>query len=564
VTKRVVREADRRRRLVWLIWARVVVSTLLLGLAIGFQVSAPGSLPADPFFFLIGLTYALSVVYALALPAMVRRSWLVDLEFACDAVLVTAFIHFTGGVTSYFSLLCVLPVLGAASLQFRTGGLRMALLCALLYSTLVIAQYSGSAGYVAGEWVADMRSYLPPAHVAEYTVAANAIALVAVALLAGSLAERLRSADDRLEHASHALADLQAFNQHVIQSLTSGLATTDRSGRIQTFNRAAEVITGHQSGAVCGRRVAEVLQLPADFAALLNAGLSGDAARRADYTYRTCRDEPRDIGLSAAHLITPDGRTGFLLTFQDVTAIRRLEREGRQRQQLAAVGEMAAGIAHEIRNPLASMRGSIQVLRSELELTDEQSHLMDIVLRESDRLNETIRSFLSYARPQPLSARSVDLSRLLTDTATLLRNSPEVLPSHQILLDVPDADLVVEADDAQVRQVVWNLATNGLRAMPEGGELVLRARLDTTEGGDGVALEVVDQGVGIRAEQLDSLFEPFHGSFARGSGLGLAIVHRIVSDHKGEVQVASEWGKGTTVLVKLPRLQGSTVWGQTA
>jgi two-component system sensor histidine kinase PilS (NtrC family) len=557
-----VREADRRRRLVWLIWARVVVSTLLLGLAIGFQLSAPGSLPVDPFFFLIGLTYALSVVYAVALPAMVRRSWLVDLEFACDAFLVTAFIHFTGGVTSYFSLLYVLPVIGSASLQFRTGGMRLALLSALLYSGLVIAQYSGTAGYVSGAWVADMRIFLPPAHVAEYTVSANAIALAAVALLAGSLAERLRSADDRLEHASNALADLQAFNQHVIESLTSGLATTDRSGRILTFNRAAELITGHQTSAVCGRLAAEVLQLPTELIALLNAGLSGDRPRRADYTYRTGQDETRDIGLSAAHLITPDGHTGFLLTFQDVTAMRRLEREGRQRQQLAAVGEMAAGIAHEIRNPLASMRGSIQVLRSELELTDEQSHLMDIVLRESDRLNDTIRSFLSYARPQPLSARSIDLSRLLRDTATLIRNSPDVLPSHRILVDVPENGLLVEADDAQVRQVVWNLATNGLRAMPEGGELILRARGDGAVGIDGASLEVVDQGVGIRAEQLDSLFQPFHGSFARGSGLGLAIVHRIVSDHKGEIQVESEVGKGTTVLVKLPLRQAAPVWTQ--
>jgi two-component system sensor histidine kinase PilS (NtrC family) len=244
--------------------------------------------------------------------------------------------------------------------------------------------------------------------------------------------------------------------------------------------------------------------------------------------------------------------------------MRRLEREGRQRQQLAAIGEMAAGIAHEIRNPLASMRGSIQVLRSELELNDEQSHLMDIVLRESDRLNDTIRSFLSYARPQPLSARSIDLSRLLGDTATLIRNSPDVLPSHRILVDVPASGLLVEADDAQVRQVVWNLATNGLRAMPEGGELILRARSDGAVGIDGASLEVVDQGVGIRAEQLDSLFQPFHGSFARGTGLGLAIVHRIVSDHKGEIHVESEVGKGTTVLVKLPLRQGASVWTQPA
>jgi two-component system, NtrC family, sensor histidine kinase PilS len=559
-----VREGERRRRLLQLNAARLVVSSLLLGLAVAFQLIAPGSVPVDPFFFLIGLTYALSAIYAIALPAMLRWSWLVDLEFVFDACLVTAFIHFTGGVTSYFSLLYVLPVIGAASLQLRTGALRVATISALAYGTLVIAQYSGSAGYVAGEWVPDMRGFLPPAHVAEYTVAANAIALFAVALVGGSLADRLRRADARLAHASHALADLQAFNQHVIQSLTSGLVTTDRAGRIVAFNRAAEVITGHQGATVLGRSAGEVLQLPTDFMELIRAGLPGERTRRADYTFRTSENEVRDIGLSAAHLITPDGQTGFLLTFQDVTAMRRLEREARQRQQLAAVGEMAAGIAHEIRNPLASMRGSIQVLRAELQLTEEQSHLMDIVLRESDRLNETIRSFLSYARPQPLRARAVDLTRLLGDTATLLRNSPDVLASHRISVDAPESGLVVEADDAQVRQVIWNLATNGLRAMPEGGELILRARIHSSGGGDDAALEVVDHGVGIRAEQLDSLFQPFNGSFARGSGLGLAIVHRIVSDHGGEIHVKSELGQGTSVLVTLPSRLSASVWRQTA
>jgi len=183
-------------------------------------------------------------------------------------------------------------------------------------------------------------------------------------------------------------------------------------------------------------------------------------------------------------------------------------------------------------------------------------------LRESDRLNETIRSFLSYARPQPLLARAVDLMRLLDDTATLLRNSPEVLPSHRITVDGPDGDLILEADEGQVKQVIWNLATNGLRAMPDGGELVLRARLQlSAEGEDDAALEVVDHGVGIRPEQLDFLFQPFNGSFARGTGLGLAIVHRIVSDHGGEVDVQSQVGQGTTVLVTLPARRR---WSQTA
>jgi two-component system sensor histidine kinase PilS (NtrC family) len=213
---------------------------------------------------------------------------------------------------------------------------------------------------------------------------------------------------------------------------------------------------------------------------------------------------------------------------------------------------MAAGIAHEIRNPLASMRGSIQVLRAELELTDEQASLMDIVLRESDRLNHTIGSFLAYARPQAAVLKAVELRPLLSDAATLLRNSPDLRRDHQVLVEA-DEGLVVDADEHQIRQVVWNLATNGLRAMPYGGTLRLVAQLDAA--GRAVSLAVVDEGVGIAAEQLETLFQPFHGSFGQGSGLGLAIVHRIVQEHRGEIAVESEAGQGTRVAVRIPFTQ---------
>jgi two-component system, NtrC family, sensor histidine kinase PilS len=543
---------DSRRRLVWLIGTRVVVSTLLLGSAVVFQVNAPGTLAVDPFFFLIGLTYGLTVIYAVTLRHVDRHPWLIALQFGIDAVTVTAYIYCTGGITSHFQLLYVLPIVGAAAVQMRRGARRLAVMSALLYGGLVLHQYAGGSGYIGGEWVPDVRPFLPPVRMAAYTVAANAVAFIAVALLSGSLAERLRRADARLAVASTALADLQAFNQHVIESLTSGLMTTDRAGRIISMNRAAEHIIGQPPARIIGQPAAAVLQVPPWFAALLEADLGGAPSQRADYSYRATDGSPREIGLSAAHLVTPDGRAGLLLTFQDVTEIRRLERESRRRQRLAAIGEMAAGIAHEIRNPLASMRGSIQVLRAELELTDEQASLMDIVLRESDRLNHTIGSFLAYARPQAAVLKAVELRPLLSDAATLLRNSPDLRRDHQVLVEA-DEGLVVDADEHQIRQVVWNLATNGLRAMPYGGTLRLVAQLDAA--GRAVSLAVVDEGVGIAAEQLETLFQPFHGSFGQGSGLGLAIVHRIVQEHRGEIAVESEAGQGTRVAVRIPFTQ---------
>jgi two-component system sensor histidine kinase PilS (NtrC family) len=215
---------------------------------------------------------------------------------------------------------------------------------------------------------------------------------------------------------------------------------------------------------------------------------------------------------------------------------------------------MAAGIAHEIRNPLASMSGSISILRQELPLSEEQSQLMDIVLRESERLNETIKSFLAYARPQRNAAARVDLVHVLSDAATLLQNSPELMEDHAIVLGVPSHPIWCLADEAQIRQIVWNLATNGLRAMPDGGKLTLAVSERTeANGARYVMLAVSDEGIGIAAQDLDGILQPFHGGFSRGSGLGLSIVHRIVSDYGGELQVTSQPGQGTTVSVKLPQ-----------
>ncbi len=233
-----------------------------------------------------------------------------------------------------------------------------------------------------------------------------------MALLAGSLAEGLRSAGARLVHASAAIADLRAFNEHVINSLVSGLVTADTDGRILTFNRAAAAITSVPVPTAVGRHVGDVLGLPAPFRGRLG-DLGETRGERIDFEYRTGDGRQIELGVTGARLAFPDGRIGYLFTFQDVTDVKKLERDAGRRQRLAAVGEMAAGIAHEIRNPLASMSGSMQVLRAELPLNEEQEQLMDIVLRESDRLNQTIRSFLAYARPQPSNIARFDVGQVM-------------------------------------------------------------------------------------------------------------------------------------------------------
>ena len=237
-------------------------------------------------------------------------------------------------------------------------------------------------------------------------MALNAFGFFAVALLSGSLAERARRGEAQLEQATEEIADLQAFNQYVLDNLLSGLATADADNRLLTFNRSAMLITGRDGALPIGEPAADVLQLPPAFAASLSQDLARVRSKRIDYVFRQSTGAAIELGLSVAALPLPDGSRGYLYTFQDVTDIRRFEQNARLQQRLAAVGEMAAGIAHEIRNPLASMSGSMQMLKQELPLSADQAQLMDIVLKESERLNQTIKSFLAYARPQRFSLQA--------------------------------------------------------------------------------------------------------------------------------------------------------------
>ena len=536
-----------RRKLLWLVGMRFVTVTILLGSGVQVQLRTPGLWPVGPFFFLVALSYALAVAFVLTLSLAERRRRLIDVQLAADAVVISAAVLLTGGVSSYFSALYALPIIGASILQFRRGGLMVGALSALVYAGVVVGQYQGAFDLLEAQWPVIGEMPRPPATLAFYMAGLDIFGFLAVAVFSGYLAERLRSADASLARASSEIADLQALNQHVIESLTSGLATTDRQGLVLTFNGAAENITGHRAADVLGRRIFDLLQLPPAFAALLDAKAEG--SRRADVQFTTPAGCQIDIGLSAAPLITPGGRAGFLFVFQDITETRRLQRKAAVQERLAAVGEMAAGIAHEVRNPLASMSGAIQILRQELPLNAEQGQLMDIVLRESERLNDTITSCLAYARPQRIPSRRFDLRRAVNDTALLLRHGPESSDGHQVRVDVPRVPVWFEADEGQIRQIVWNLATNGLRAMPDGG--VLQFGLEVEEAGS-VALSVRDEGVGIVPEEVESMLQPFHGTFAQGTGLGLAIVHRIVSDYGGEIQVTSAPDAGTTVCVRLP------------
>ena len=387
---------------------------------------------------------------------------------------------------------------------------------------------------------------LPPLPLAAYTLVANVGGFIATALLVGHLSESLTRTGADLARATTSLADLTTLSQRVIDSMAGGLIVTDAQGAVVLFNRTAENITGRRADDVLGHLIGRVLPLPA-------ADAGNGPPVRMECTFTRVDGTVIELGATVAPLLAGGGqRAGQLVTFQDLTLIKQREAERQRQERLAAVGEMAAGIAHEIRNPLASMSGSIQLLRHELDLRDDQATLLDIVMRESQRLNDIIKNFLSYAGPQRVSRSRVDVACLVREVGALLEQQGEQgAAAIAVDVDAP-APVYHDVDEAQLRQVLWNLATNGIKAMPEGGVLHLSARAVTDPSGPSLRVSVRDEGVGMAPADIERMFQPFQSGFRQGSGLGLAIVRRIVTDHGGRVSVQSTPGEGTEVVVSLP------------
>jgi two-component system sensor histidine kinase PilS (NtrC family) len=371
----------------------------------------------------------------------------------------------------------------------------------------------------------------------------NLCAYLAIAYLAGRLSAKLRAVDVQLQDTHDTLQNLQALHENVIRSMSGGLLTTDLEGRITLANRASQRLLEQSEKDLLGQQVARLFldRLPALAA----------PAPRGEVRYRTPSGSEKTFSMAVSELNVSDrGSLGWIYNFDDLTELRRLEREVRQRDRLAAVGRLAAAIAHEIRNPLSSISGSVNVLSGISALNDEQRQLVEIVTRESERLNNIISDFLSYARDKQYQFSSQDLVRLLEDTLTLLENStPADGTRIQIVrkFEIEKAPAFVDGD--KIKQVFWNICSNAVRAMSSGGTLTVSARA----AGPDWLISFADTGSGLSQQQLEKMFEPFQSEFRGGSGLGMAIVYQIVQAHAGKILVRSVQEQGTVVSMHLNR-----------
>jgi len=531
-------------RLGWLIAGRLVTALLLSVFGTIWTRAGDSQQSINKSLVLLTIVAGLTIVYAVLFRLSKNILIQARLQLAADVLLVTWLVWSTQTIQSpYIALYIVIIALSSLFLGPR-GALITSVLCAVAFTACALAITGVLGPTTSGHLIAGSLSQTVQ------WVGLFDVAFLVVGLLSARLAERQSRSDVRLQAAKQSLANLRALHERIVASIRSGVVTTDLAGRIYTFNAAAEEITGYREEAIRGEDASILFgDLKDQIAQMLRALQAGETSPRFEASCNTAEGMRARLGFSISPLSTESGETtGMVITFQDLTQVRTLEETSRRQDRLAAIGRMAASIAHEIRNPLAAMRGSIQMLRSEMDSDSSQAELMEIILRESDRLNRIITDFLSYARPRSLTQARVDVGDLLHQTFALLRHSPEIGPNQIVTEELPKEPVFAEADEGQLKQVFWNLARNALQAMPQGG--TLRATLDTNSD-NRLRIAFSDTGRGMAPDQVEHLFEPF-SSTTGGTGLGLSIVYQIIRDHGGTINVRSREGQGTTITVELP------------
>ncbi len=538
---------DRRRRLTYLMLFRVVLISLVLGATTLLYLLAdvdPGRAGALGLYGIIGITYLLTLVYALWLRSSRAITRLAHLQLAGDLVIATVLMHMTGGAQSAYTFFFPLTVIGAAVVASRRATAWVAISAAALFLLTGLLGWTGVLPPLGGQY---FRPYdLSPIELSR-SLGLNMAALIGVSVLALSLSGQLQVASATLAVERSAAADLLVLHSDVVRCLSSGLVTVDPGDQVLTINQVACDIVGTTPDAAVGAPVDRILP---GLAARL--GQLGERASLQRAELALARDGREVVlGVSVSPLHDRGGRfRGRVVNFQDLTDLRKMEQSVRQAERLAVVGGLAAGVAHEIRNPLASISGSIELLHQMPQADEDSRALMNIVTREIDRLNRLLTDLLDYANPRSLEIERLDLAGLVRDTVGVFTQDRGLAGVTVELVGGDELGAIeMSGDAAKLRQVLWNLLRNAAEAASQGGGHV---SVEVAQEPAEVVIRVSDDGPGIPAEHAQRVFEPFFTTKARGTGLGLATVHGLVNDHRGTIRFDSPARGGTCFEVRLP------------
>jgi len=546
-----------------LMLGRMIILTLLLAITFLFQISEKKSffiLMTNHFYYFIILFYLVTIVYAIFLKKVRDLYRYASFQIAIDHLFITVLIYFTGGKDSFFPIAYIFTIIGSSMIFYKRGALFSASFSSLLYGLLLLLQLyqwmtpSGQpASYDASQIFYSLIIYMATFYI--------------VAFLSGVISEDLKKKKKELIQKQVDYNQLETFNRNIIQSLDSGLLTIDLSGKINFLNRTAEKILNRNREELKSTSIFDLFPNIHDVLEQVKKKLSNPSS---DYQrYETLLTHHHDqkiyLGFSISPLTNPEeSLIGHTLIFQDITKFKEMEEQMKRVDKMAAVGVLAAGMAHEIRNPLASLSGSIQMLKSELSLDHQQEHLMEITLRESERLNALITDFLLFAQPPQTHKMISPIGRVIDETIELFFHSPSFHDGIRILRPNNDEEIQTSIDPDQIKQVFWNLFINAAQAMPNGGEIRVQWKKGNArgipslpaslqfKGKEWVKISIADSGNGIAPEEKEKIFEPFFTTKENGTGLGLSIVHKIIENHNGLIKVESDLDRGSTFTIFLP------------
>ena len=532
---------DIQRKLLWLISIRMLVATAIIMSYLLYDLSLWRNTPLQ---FFTGFVCSQTLVGIALLGTLHKRPTIhVYLQLATDLVLVTALLH-NFKVAASFSTLYILVIAVAAIYLSRSGVLFIAGLAYLFYTSVV----SGlTAWLINGIPFPELPHQPVEAFLLAYNYIMHLLAFYGVAILTSYLARDAARSAAKLRRTHLDLANLQSLHADVIRSMSSGLMILDLDGHIASINPSGQDILGDRDRDLQGVRVTDSgLFTPSQWREQTEKNTSGEQLR-SEVRCRRSDGKLIHVGFTLTQLHDGEGRwQGYTLLFQDLTAWHALQEQVLIQDRMAALGQMAAGLAHEVGNPLAAISGSVEMMARSFSDQTPQHRLLAITLKESRRLDRTVKAFLQFAKPHERRPERVDVVALLGGDLQLLSNSDDILPNHVIEKDLEPA--IIYADRDQLGQIFWNLARNALRAMPDGGTFKLIGR--TMESGYEICFS--DTGKGMTSEEKAGLFHPFKSFFDHGLGLGMAIVYRIVEEHGGEIRVDSTPGEGTDIYVCLP------------
>lgn len=532
-----------RRQVKWLLLLRVFLLTLFLGISSILQFTHPGlNLPpavAIVFFFIF--IYLFSIASAVLTNKLTRFMTFAYGQILTDSVLASLMIYYSGGSESIFTFLYFFPIISAGLMLFRRGGLLVAGVNIINYGLILSSEYV--------VWAAQLPAAIRPDTVTAPTILLQTflvygLSFILVALLSAFLSERLDWTETALDQTTRHLDFLSQLYKQIFDDITSGIITVDAQGKITSFNRAAETITGYAAFEVMERTLGQV------FPGLQSAFSSDDRP-----TIELIRKDQRSIpvGYSWARLNMPDRAEDCrVYTLQDLSRIRQMEEQVRQSEKMAAIGNIAAGIAHEFRNPLAAISGAAQVLDQEVTASSVNHSLLNIIVRECSRLEANITDFLQFSRPAIPEQTWIPLASLIDECWSVIEQSAKFKSNCRLQVSMP-SNLDCWADQHQLKQVFLNLIHNACLAMDNGGLIEISAQEVAPDDSHAViVIEVKDNGCGIPSNMLSDIFAPFFTTRDNGTGLGLAIVQQIVEGHQGRVTVQSAVGQGTTFTITLP------------